>query len=58
MVLHENGLQPHSGMIPLFSIRIESLASLQSYRRFDAKAWYKPTLITKKYVTALTQMSA
>ena len=41
----ENGLQPHSGVTPLFSMRIESLTPLQSCCSIDADAWCKQTLI-------------
>ena len=37
----ENGLQPHSLATPLFSMKTESLASLQSCRDIDADAWCK-----------------
>ena len=40
----ENGLQPHSGVTPLFSMRIESLTSLQSCCSIDADAWCKHAL--------------
>ena len=40
----ENRLQPHSGVTPLFSMRIESLASSLSCRSVDADAWCKRTL--------------
>ena len=40
----ENGLQTHSGAIPLISIRTESQASSQSCRSVDADAWCKRTL--------------
>ena len=38
----ENGLQPYSGVTPLISMRIVSLASWQSYRSVDA--WCKRAL--------------
>ena len=38
MKLLENGLQPHSGVTPLFSMRIVSLASSQSCCNVDADA--------------------
>ena len=44
MELLENGLQPYSGVTPLFSMRIESKLSLQSCWRLDADAWCKRTL--------------
>ena len=34
----------HSGVTPLFSVRTESLASLQSFRNVDADAWCKQAL--------------
>ena len=37
----ENGLQPHSGVTPLFSMRTESQASSQSCRSIHADAWCK-----------------
>ena len=40
----ENGLQPYSGVIPVFSMRTESLASSQSCRSGDADACYKQAL--------------
>ena len=43
----ENGLQPHSGVTPLFSMSIVSLVSLQSCRNFDSDAWRKGTLSDK-----------
>ena len=39
--LLENGLQTHSGAIPLISMRTESQASSQSGRSVDADAWCK-----------------
>ena len=43
----ENGLQPHSGVAPLYSMRTVSLASLQSCRSVDADAQWKRALISK-----------
>ena len=40
----KNGLQPHSGVTPLFSMRTVSLASLQSCRSNDIDAWCKRAL--------------
>ena len=40
----ENGLQTHSGAIPLISRRRESQASSQSCRSVDADAWCKRAL--------------
>ena len=37
----ENGLQSHFEVTPLFSMRTESLTSLQSCRSVDADAWCK-----------------
>ena len=36
MELLEKGLQPHSGVTPLFLMRIVSLASLQNFRSIDS----------------------
>ena len=44
------GLQPHSGAPPLFSMRTESLASLQSCHSIDADAWCKPVLRFQQYI--------
>ena len=41
----ENGLQPYSGTFLLFSLRTETLASLQSHRHIDADAWCKQALM-------------
>ena len=43
--LLQNGLQPHSEVAPLFSMRTESLASSQSCHSVDADAWCKQALI-------------
>ena len=40
----ENALQTHSGVTPLISMRMESLASSQSCCSLDADAWCKRTL--------------
>ena len=40
----ENGLQPHSGASPLFSMRTESLVSSQSCRSVDPDTWCKQAL--------------
>ena len=40
----ENGLQPHSGETPLFSMRTVSLASLQSCHSIDTNACYERAL--------------
>ena len=44
MVSLENGLQPHSGVTPLFSIRTESLMPSLSSRSIDANIWCKRAL--------------
>ena len=41
----ENGLQTHSGVIPLISKKTESQASSQCCRSVDADAWYKRALM-------------
>ena len=41
MELLKNGLQLHSGVTSLISMRAESQASSQSCRSVDADAWYK-----------------
>ena len=41
----ENRLQPHSGVTPLFSMRMELQASLQSCHSIDADAWCKWALM-------------
>ena len=40
----ENGLQPQSGVIPLFLITTELLASPQSCHNIEADAWCKRAL--------------
>ena len=50
----ENGLQLHFGVILLFSMRTESLASLQSCCSVDADTWCKRTLRNiHKFCTSL-----
>ena len=44
MELLKNGVATHFQVTPLFSMRTESLASLQSYCSTDAEAWCKLTL--------------
>ena len=44
MEMLENGWQPHSAATPLFSVRTELQASLQSCRSVDPGAWCKRTL--------------
>ena len=39
----QNGLQPYSGVNPLFSMRAVSLLSSQRCRSVDADAWCKRT---------------
>ena len=40
----ENGLQPQSGLTPLFSMRTESPVSWQSCPSIDGDGWYKRAL--------------
>ena len=44
MDLLENGLQPQSGVTPLFSMKMVSLVSSQSSRSIDADTWCKRAL--------------
>ena len=46
----ENGLQLHSGVTPLFSMRTESLASSQKYRSVGANAWCKRALRVRSHI--------
>ena len=45
----QNGVATYFQETSLFSMRIESLVSLQSCGRIDADAWYKQALIVAKY---------
>ena len=47
----ENGLQPNSGVTPLFSMRTASLASSQSSYSIAADTWCKWTLRVSRIVT-------
>ena len=49
----QNGLQPHSGATPLFSIRTVLLASSQSFHNTDADAWCKWELTLAIYINLL-----
>ena len=51
----ENGLQLHSEATPLFSMRIELLASSQRYRSIDVDAWCKRTLNAAELFTNTAQ---
>ena len=49
----ENGLQPQSGVTPLFSNRTESLASSQSCQSIDTDAWCKRAFNVQGYFIVL-----
>ena len=51
MGLFENGLQSHSGVTLLFSVRTASLASWQSYHSIDSDTWCNLVLTVRSYMS-------